>query len=294
MDLMVKAMKTKVGNPLRKLVLLKLADNASDQGECWPSYQYIADQCEISKRAVQLHIKALEKTGVLTKTIRKGLKGNSSNVYILNFHLLVAINDGKTFLLPSAPDSPPSESSAPPSESDALGGGEPDAPRTSHSLEPINEPVSEPIDLLSDSGESNELAVVDDSVKFDAKAKTKLLTEAFESFWLSYQKKSGRKNALGSFQKIKLPNDQQAACDLLQNIIDQAKQWGDLYASTPAGQKQYQPHPATWINNERWNDEEMPTIRQPQGFGGPQAPAIAHDNRQGVNSALSNIHDTDW
>lgn len=30
MDLMVKAMKIKVGNPLRKLVLLKLADNASD------------------------------------------------------------------------------------------------------------------------------------------------------------------------------------------------------------------------------------------------------------------------
>ena len=49
MELMVKAMKVKVGNPLRKLVLLKLADNASDHGECWPSYQHIADQCEISE-----------------------------------------------------------------------------------------------------------------------------------------------------------------------------------------------------------------------------------------------------
>lgn len=38
MELMVKAMKIRVGNPLRKLVLIKLADNASDQGECWPSY----------------------------------------------------------------------------------------------------------------------------------------------------------------------------------------------------------------------------------------------------------------
>ncbi|MDI1390068.1 KilA-N domain-containing protein, partial [Escherichia coli] len=37
-ELMVKAMKIRVGNPLRKLVLIKLADNASDQGECWPSY----------------------------------------------------------------------------------------------------------------------------------------------------------------------------------------------------------------------------------------------------------------
>ncbi|PKG80050.1 hypothetical protein CXF80_18055 [Shewanella sp. Actino-trap-3] len=59
MELMVKAMKTKVGNPLRKLVLLKLADNANDQGECWPSYNYIAEQCEMSRRSVMDHVKNL-------------------------------------------------------------------------------------------------------------------------------------------------------------------------------------------------------------------------------------------
>ncbi len=84
MELMVKAMKTKVGNPLRKLVLIKLADNASDQGECWPSYQHIADQCEISKRSVMLHVSNLEAQGLLKKEIRKGgPKGNSSNLYYL-------------------------------------------------------------------------------------------------------------------------------------------------------------------------------------------------------------------
>ncbi|MEN8483257.1 helix-turn-helix domain-containing protein, partial [Escherichia coli] len=64
MELMVKAMKIRVGNPLRKLVLIKLADNASDQGECWPSYQHIADQCEISKRSVMNHIAALCESGL--------------------------------------------------------------------------------------------------------------------------------------------------------------------------------------------------------------------------------------
>ncbi|HIA8111342.1 TPA: helix-turn-helix domain-containing protein, partial [Escherichia coli] len=34
MSLMAKAMNIKVGNPLRKLVLIKLADNANDNGEC--------------------------------------------------------------------------------------------------------------------------------------------------------------------------------------------------------------------------------------------------------------------
>lgn len=84
MELMVKAMKIRVGNPLRKLVLIKLADNASDQGECWPSYQHIADQCEISKRSVMNHIAALCESGLVKKVTRKGEKGNSSNIYLLH------------------------------------------------------------------------------------------------------------------------------------------------------------------------------------------------------------------
>jgi DNA-binding transcriptional ArsR family regulator len=74
MELMVKAMKVKVGNPLRKLVLLKLADNASDHGECWPSYQHIADQCEISKRSVMIHIDALCECGLVKKNFAQGQK----------------------------------------------------------------------------------------------------------------------------------------------------------------------------------------------------------------------------
>ncbi|HGY1126393.1 TPA: helix-turn-helix domain-containing protein [Citrobacter freundii] len=121
MMLMVKAMQIKVGNPLRKLVLLKLADNASDQGECWPSYQYIADQCEISKRSVMSHIDDLCQSGLLKKVFRKGPKGNSTNIYILT--------------LPSAGDSLPSAG-------DSLGGSAGAAPRISHSFEPVNEPNS--------------------------------------------------------------------------------------------------------------------------------------------------------
>ena len=141
MGLMVAAMKLRVGNPLRKLVLIKLADNASDMGECWPSYQHIADQCEISKRSVMNHITALCESGLLRKEIRKGgPKGNSSNVYFLTL-------DG------GAPPAPGvvqqihqgGAAGSPPSESPALGGSEGAAPRTSHSSEPVNEPVIEPI-----------------------------------------------------------------------------------------------------------------------------------------------------
>ena len=60
MSLMVQAMKARVGNPLRKLVLIKLADNASDSGECWPAVATIAFECEISERSVQNHMCALK------------------------------------------------------------------------------------------------------------------------------------------------------------------------------------------------------------------------------------------
>lgn len=131
MLLMVKAMQSKVGNPLRKLVLIKLADNANDQGECWPSYQYIADQCEMSKRSVMAHIDALIEAGFLRKEHRiGGEKGNKSNVYTLR--------------IPSAGDSLPGANAAPPSAGDALPPSAGAAPRTSHSLEPVMEPVMEP------------------------------------------------------------------------------------------------------------------------------------------------------
>ena len=73
MNLMAKAMSIKVGNPLRKLVLIKLSDNANDKGECWPSYQHIADHCECSKTAVRNHIDALEMMGLLKRENRIGV-----------------------------------------------------------------------------------------------------------------------------------------------------------------------------------------------------------------------------
>ena len=84
MRLMAQAMSIKVGNPLRKLVLIKLADNANDDGICFPSYQYIADVCEISKASARTHIDALIEMGFISKKARKNKDGSSSNLYILH------------------------------------------------------------------------------------------------------------------------------------------------------------------------------------------------------------------
>jgi len=137
---MAKAKPIKVGNSGRKLVLMMLADISDDSGRCFPSYQHLADVCEMSRRSVITHILNLQEKGLLTITHRK-LRGeliNSSNIY----HL--------TLKEASKPDETGSENSALGSEmvalgseTVALGGSEMVAPITYHSSEPINEPIKE-------------------------------------------------------------------------------------------------------------------------------------------------------
>lgn len=133
MELMVKAMKTKVGNPLRKLVLIKLADNASDQGECWPSYQHIADQCEIDRSTVRKHIKHLEAQGLVRIENREGPKGNSTNLYYLTLRNPAGQNS-----TPVGPES----TGVGPQPTPPVG---PESTRTSHSFEPVTEPVEQTV-----------------------------------------------------------------------------------------------------------------------------------------------------
>ena len=83
--LAVLAFEAKVGSPLRKLVLLKLADQANDDGICWPSYETIAEACEVDRRSVMRHVKKLEEEGFLRveRIYDTKNKKNASNRYHL-------------------------------------------------------------------------------------------------------------------------------------------------------------------------------------------------------------------
>ena len=151
MRLMVQAMNCEVGNPARKLVLLKLADNANDDGICFPSYQYIADKCEMTRRSAISHIEYLIKMGLVSKKERKNKDGSISNLYFLHLE-----QGSENFALGGENISLGSENFAPV-------GSENISPRTSHSLEPVNEPKkttqkSESEMLLEQFGISGQLA----------------------------------------------------------------------------------------------------------------------------------------
>lgn len=132
MMLMARAMAIKTGNPLRKLVLIKLADNANDSGECWPSYRHIADHCECSRSAVREHVGALIALGLLAKVNRTGCnngKGNASNVYTLHLDSAVPL---KSIPAVQLADRAVSSESTPPVSCSGT--------RISHSFDPIIDP----------------------------------------------------------------------------------------------------------------------------------------------------------
>ncbi|HBC3528405.1 helix-turn-helix domain-containing protein [Vibrio parahaemolyticus] len=158
MIFMVQAMRVKVGNAARKLVLLKLADNANDQGKCWPSYGHIAEACEMDKRTVMRHIQKLSDDGFVTVTPRMGKNGNSSNVYSLH------LGGVKMPPLSESAANDPSDNLSPPSDRGSLAlvtddhpPSDPVSPRTSHRTSQL-EPISPKVPLED---EKPELEILD-------------------------------------------------------------------------------------------------------------------------------------
>lgn len=230
MNLMAKAMNIKVGNPLRKLVLIKLADNANDNGECWPSYQHVADQCEVSRSTVKSHIRALEEMGLLKREFRRKGELNQSNVFYLT--------------LDNAQQIQPESGGA----GAALGGGAGAAPRTYHSFEPVNEPKNIMFEHVRTECEKTP----------DRHEET---DKAFEEiFWCAGMRKAGKKNAASAFRtqfrewrKTTRGTASEFATMLADDIACRnGKQFGfDRLL------------PSSYLKGQRWNDEKPETI-QPQ------------------------------
>lgn len=72
-------------SPAQKLVLVALADNASDDGTCWPSQRTLATKTGLANRTVRYALQALEERGIVARQHRMRLegKGRTSDLYWL-------------------------------------------------------------------------------------------------------------------------------------------------------------------------------------------------------------------
>lgn len=222
------------------------------------------------------HMAALEKAGLILRRVI--VENNKTFVYVAITEkgkqwnaaptpLKPAKNEGrKNIRTPSNKSVPPRKNIRDPSEK---------YPTNNITSNPI---TNNPEELMSDSVESNERLTNQNYLK-----------SRFDEFYEVYGKKVNRSGAEKAFSKIKLPAQHR---DLfVSSIIDAARRWGELFQTAPSDQKTYQPHPASWINGKRWEDEALPTLRQALPVGNATVMGSARDQ---VNDSLTDIHNTDW
>ena len=229
----------RVGNPLRKMVLIKLADQANDDGYCWPSYETLAYSCEISRSSVINHIKWLAKNDFLwiEKRYDKDAQKNLSNIYHLT------LSKGK-----QAKDVG-GVAATPVQEMNHEGvvqeihhpsvGDTPEVvqeihhPSVGDTPKPIIESISKPII------ESNDW-----------------INESFEAFYESYPNKKGRGQAQKTWNNVFLGKGDHKKpsnpAELFETIMSAVKtQTPEILLSAP----QFRKHPSTWLNAQAWLDE---------------------------------------
>jgi hypothetical protein len=89
---MTKVWDSEFGSHTQKLVLLALADNASDEGLCWPSVKTIARKCELTEQGVRDQITIFVGAGLIHVEIGGGRR---SNRYQFNLNLLDELSTGQ-------------------------------------------------------------------------------------------------------------------------------------------------------------------------------------------------------
>ncbi|EMJ7956540.1 TPA: helix-turn-helix domain-containing protein [Enterobacter chengduensis] len=266
MSLMVQAMKARVGNPLRKLVLIKLADNASDTGECWPAVATIAYECEISSRSVQTHIRQLVKDGFVRVEERRDANGvNRSNIYHLTFN-----HEGEN-RAPYQKQTPAQgevaapyganraggegEGYAPPGANDAVGEGAGAAPRISQLLEPVKEPKDPPLPPRG---------------KVSRKNKITEYSPEFEIAWAAYPRRAGGQDKAGAFKAWSARIREGVS---IQVMLDGTRRYADFVVATGAAGTQYVKQAKTFYGPsnfflEAWEKPEQQRTR-PGGISVP-------------------------
>jgi DNA-binding transcriptional ArsR family regulator len=260
--LMGKVWRTDLPTP-EKMVLLVIADHANDDGtNAWPGIATIARKTSISERSVQRHLKALEDANLITITKQGG--GNKHtrndrrpNRYDVNLKVLKAItwadpedDHGVTDETPAKSHGVTNERNGVTDETsrgdkhNATGcqternGVTPVSPYPSIEtsfIEPSLEPSRENTharDMTQDS-----LAVVVAEI---------VPEDDFAHFWSNYPRKESKRKAEQAWSKLKRA-DRLAALDALSAHVERWR-----HERTEA---KFIPHPPTWLNQRRWEDQ---------------------------------------
>ena len=210
---------TPIENAPLKLALLQLANNADDDGFSYYSISKMAFSCGMSERTFMRKISELEKMKVLTVNRR----ANRTSLYTL-------VGDEMGVTLCHLQESGVTECHGGVTESHLVGD------RESHDLN--STPNTNPNICVSPS---------ESDIKKERLAEIK--KDGFDSFYSGYPKKVARPAAEKAFKaKTKGMNEEQLF-DFVDQIMLNSQ---TAYKET---EKNFIPNPATYLNQERYNDE---------------------------------------
>ncbi len=117
-----------------------------------------------------------------------------------------------------------------------------------------------------------------DKDKDKDKIKKETYTGAFEAFWNAYPRHTNKKAALQAFQRIN-PD-----AGLLNIMLQALAAWCKSQQWTKDG-GQFIPHPATWLNGRRWEDE------LPKAYTGKAVSAQNYQQREYSENELLDVSD---
>lgn len=103
---------------------------------------------------------------------------------------------------------------------------------------------------------------------------------AFDSFWSAYPRHTNKKAAQQAFQKINPDSD------LLNIMLQSVAAWKQSQQWTKDG-GQFIPHPATWLNGHRWEDE----LPKERAFSGKTVTAQQYTQRDYSEEELLAVSD---
>lgn len=229
-----------------RLVLLAIADEAKDDGtNAYPGFALLETKTRIPKRTIVRCIERLEKLGELT-AVRPETPGRGRfTVYTV---VLPGIGDTLTPI--------PDEKGC---------GKVPDRCQIGDTPPLLTSTDTE----YAVRGTQNPKIIRPPD---DARTDQQLITDAFTAFWKAYP----RKTAKGEARKA-WPRAIKAAGGDLGKIVGGVRR----YAADPnLPEPQFIPHPAKWLNDERWDDGPLP----PRATNGHRPESSANSVFQVVGS----------
>lgn len=224
--------------PTQKLVLLALADNANDEGLCWPSRETISDKTGLTTKAITDAVNALKSGGLLDT---KKMRGNRNQYQIssnLGLAPVVTLSDHS-----SNPNSPLVVTEG--FHSSNLGLAPIYRTGKESPLEPTIEPVSPLVHVDAQTGDMVG-PVADEADEW------KDSDYGFAEFWKEYPNKSGKPDACKNWRKLK--PSRELVAQIIANIKARLEcgQWS-------LDRKQYIKWPQGYISKRMWEDELIPS-----------------------------------